>query len=68
MKREVISEYWSDDKRLHAIVVSDTSLPNKNYTVEFYKFGKLVRMESYENYSVYFHEDVAENYVLGIKI
>lgn len=39
----------------------------KNYVVWFYDKDKVIAQESYEGHSEVYHEDAAENYVMGIK-
>ena len=65
MERDEISAYYSgDDGDLKAIVFM---LDKNKYEVDFYKGGAIVATESYENRSLLYHEEAAENYVLGIK-
>lgn len=68
--RVEISTYYStpDDMvndDLKAIVYhnTDTGL----YEVDYMKDNRLIKTESYQNYNLYYHEDAAENYVLGVK-
>lgn len=62
--REEISSYFSDDDQLKATVFETGK---KKYEVDFYLNSVKVATESYENKSLDYHEDAAENYVLGVK-
>ena len=50
---------------LKAIVYLDTD--KKVYEVDYAKDGLIVTTESYADKSLQYHEDAAENYVMGIK-
>lgn len=63
--REQISIYYSDDMDLKAIVYYNKE--KLCFEVDYAKNGLLVATESYINHSLQYHEDAAENYVLGIK-
>lgn len=65
MERKQLSVFYSDDFDKKAIVYySDVE---KRFEVDFAKDGLLVATESYEGRSEQYHEDAAENYVMGIK-
>lgn len=61
--KTVISEYWSDDRSKHAVVC----MMNGRYLIDFYENGKYNHsiLSAYEDKSLYFVEDAAENFVLG---
>jgi hypothetical protein len=62
--REVnIAKFWSDDRTKSAQVVLVDGVPR----IKMYEREKLVRQEDFPNNSIYYAEDAAENYVLGIK-
>lgn len=63
--RHEVSVYFSDDMDREAIVYynSDTD----HYEIDFAENGKVVATESYIEHNLQYHEDAAENYVLGIK-
>jgi hypothetical protein len=63
--RTEISSYFSDDGLLEAKVFH---IGNHNFEVDFYKDSVKIVTESYEDRSLQYHEDAAENYVLGIKL
>lgn len=63
--REQLSVFHSDDFDLKAIVYYNSDIDH--YEIDFAKNGKIVATESYINHSLEYHEDAAENYVLGIK-
>lgn len=65
MSRIQLSTFLSDDMDLKAIVYLDTD--KKVYEVDFAKDGLIVTTESYADKSLQYHEDAAENYVMGIK-
>lgn len=69
MLKRLISEYWSDDGKLKAEVVNEGASQNDGGVdkVYFYRDGELIKTESYEGRSLYYYEDVAENYVMGVK-
>ena len=62
---QIISEYWSDDGKLKADVVS---VAPGTLKVFFYADDQFVGSETYEGHSLQYYENAAENYVLGIKI
>lgn len=67
-KSEVLSEFWSEDRKRHAEVVAVTYDDWYNsLIVRFYQDGVHVDTESYEGKNEQYHEDAAENYVLGVK-
>jgi len=63
MSKVVISEYWSDDGSKHAVV----SLLNSKYLIDFYESNNYTHtaIQSYEDKSLHYVEDAAENFVLG---
>ncbi len=63
--RVQLSTFFSDDMDLKAIVYLDTE--KKVYEVDYAKNGLIVTTESYTEQSLRYHEDAAENYVMGIK-
>jgi hypothetical protein len=65
MSREQCSVFYSDDMDLKAIVYYD--LIKKQFEVDYAKGGLIVATEAYEGRSEQYHEDAAENYVMGIK-
>lgn len=65
MSREQVSVFYSDDFDKKAIVYYD--IVKKRFEVDFAKNGLIVATESYEGRSEQFHEDAAENYVMGVK-
>jgi hypothetical protein len=65
MSRIQLSVFISDDQALKAIVYLDTE--KKVYEVEYTKNDAIIATESYEDKSLNYHEDAAENYVMGIK-
>lgn len=65
-----ISKYFStpddlinDDLQATVYHNTDTGF----YEVDFIKDGKVITTESYEQHNLTYHEDAAENYVLGVK-
>ena len=61
--KTVISEYWSDNRSKHAVVC----MLNGRYLIDFYENGKYNHsiLSAYEDKSLVFVEDAAEDYVLG---
>lgn len=57
-----ISEYWSSDQKRHALVKQNES---KEYVLECWESGE-VKTRTYNNKSIHYVEDAAENYVLGV--
>lgn len=62
--RDELSTYFSDDGTQQAKVYH---IGNHNFEVDFYQNSVKIATESYENKSLQYHQDAAENYVLGIK-
>lgn len=61
--RYQLDVFRSEDMHLKAIIYL-----NKNkYEVDYAENGLIIATESYEGKSLRYHEDAAENYVLGIK-
>lgn len=61
--KTVISEYWSDDRSKYAAVC----MMNGRYLIDFYvddKYNHSI-LSVYEDKSLHFVEDAAENFVLG---
>jgi hypothetical protein len=68
IKSTVLSEFWSDDRKKHAEVVAKQHDDYDPYlVVHFYQDGVLVATENYEGKNEHYHEDAAENFVLGVK-
>jgi len=65
MSREQVSVFYSDDFDKKAIVYYD--IVKKRFEVDFAKNGLIVATESYDGRSEQYHEDAAENYVMGVK-
>jgi hypothetical protein len=65
VNREELSVFYSDDFDLKAIVY--LNFDTRQFEVDFAKNGLIVATESYEGHSEQYHEDAAENYVMGIK-
>lgn len=63
MNRTVISEYWSDDGSKKA----EVCLFDGRYIIDFYENDKYNHsiLNAYQDKSLHFVEDAAENYVLG---
>ena len=61
MQRE-ISEYYSDDKTMKAIVI----LHGEDYSIDFFMNNKYYHTILYVGKSLRYAEDAAENYALGI--
>lgn len=60
----VISEYYSDDNSKRAVVC----MLGGRYVIDFYENSKYTHstLHSYQDKSLNFVEDAAENFVLGI--
>jgi antitoxin component YwqK of YwqJK toxin-antitoxin module len=58
-----LSEFYSDDKEKKAVIVFDSN--TQVHWVDYYKNGKLLLSLPYPEKSIYYVEDVAENYTLG---
>lgn len=65
MSRAQLSVFYSDDLDKKAIVYYN--ITEKRFEVDFSKNGLLVATESYPQHNEQYHEDAAENYVMGIK-
>lgn len=63
MASKKISEY--EDKNRKAIVYLDTK--EECYSVDFFENSNMIGTEHYPNKSIYWAEDCAENWVMGIK-
>ena len=63
--RTEISTYYSDDGVAKAIVYFNGDIGH--YEVEYQKAGRVLSVESYREHNLYYHEDAAENFVLGVK-
>lgn len=61
--KEEVSAYWSDDRTKKAVIINNYGI----LEIHFFKNGELEAIESYDNHSIFYHEDAAENYVLGVK-
>lgn len=61
---ELISSYFSDDGVLEARVYVDNF---KQHVNQYLVNNIIIKTESYENHSLQYHEDAAENFVLGVK-
>jgi hypothetical protein len=64
MPSKVISKFWDPDHIKMAVVHVDTK--TCAYFVEFYIDEKLIETRDFPNKSLYFVEDAAENYTMGI--
>ena len=64
MPSKEISKFWDPDHTKMAVVSVETKLCS--YYIDFYKDDKLIETVHYPNKSLYFVEDAAENYTLGI--
>ena len=64
MKNKIISKFWDPDHTKQAIVGVDSN--TQCYYVEFYNDDKLVETKMFPGKSLYYVEDAAENYTLGI--
>lgn len=62
--KEEISTYWSDDKTKKAIIINNYG----ELEIQYFKNDELEAIESYEDRSMQYHEDAAENYALGVKV
>jgi hypothetical protein len=60
-----LSTFYSDDMNLKAIVYYNREA--KHIEVDYIKNDLVIATESYEGHSEQYHEDAAENYVMGIK-
>lgn len=63
--RNQLSVWRSEDMDLKAFVYYNPE--TDQYEVDYGKNGLYITTESYENHSLRYHEDAAENYVNGIK-
>ena len=63
--RHEVSIFHSTDEELEAVVYYDSN--TDQYEIDFIENGKIVATESYIDHNLHYHEDAAENYVLGIK-
>lgn len=64
-KREQLSVFYSDDFDKKAIVYYN--IVEKRFEVDFAKDGLIVATESYAGHNEQYHDDAAENYVMGVK-
>ena len=62
--RTEISTFWSDDKSKKAVVYYSSVL---GYEVDFFAEDIYIISHAYDGRSLQYHEDAAENYVMGIK-
>lgn len=61
---ELISTYYSDDEVLEArVYLNDYGQYVNQYLVN----NIAIKTESYEDHNLQYHEDAAENFVLGVK-
>lgn len=58
-----LSKFYSDDETLTATVYLNVDC----YEIDFAENDVILATESYINHNLRYHEDAAENYVLGIK-
>ncbi len=65
MNKVELSTFYSDDMNLKAIVYYNREA--KHIEVDYIKNDLVIATESYEGHSEQYHEDAAENYVMGIK-
>lgn len=63
--RSQLSVFYSDDFTRKAIVYHNKEL--RRFEVDFADEGLIVSTESYDGHSLQYHEDAAENYVIGVK-
>ena len=63
--RTEISTYYSDDGISKAVVYFNSEIGH--YEVEYREADRVLSVESYKEHNLYFHEDAAENFVLGMK-
>ena len=61
--KENINTYLSEDKIKKAIVVNNYGI----LEVQYFNNDELIAIESYQEHSLHYHQDAAENYVLGVK-
>jgi hypothetical protein len=64
-QRVELSTFYSDDMNLKAIVYHNRE--TKHFEVDYIKNDLIIATESYKGHSEQYHEDAAENYVIGIK-
>jgi hypothetical protein len=60
---KIIDTYVSDDKTKKAEIVLNR---DETFSVSFYRDDVLVETRKYPENSIYYAEQVAENYVIGI--
>ena len=63
MASKKISEH--EDKNRKAIIYVDTK--EECYSIDFFENDSIIGTEHYPNKSIYWAEDCAENWVMGIK-
>jgi len=61
----IVQEFHSDDLTKRAHIVHVTGAVDK-LLVRCYEYEELVKSVNCTNHSLYFAEDVAENFVLGV--
>lgn len=61
---ELISTYFSDDGVLESRVYLNNF---KQYINQYLVNNVIIKTESYEDHNLQYHEDAAENFVLGVK-
>lgn len=59
-----LSEFYSDDKKKKAVIQFDSN--TQVHWVDYYKEDKLLISLPYIGKSIYYVEDAAENFTLGI--
>lgn len=59
---KLISEYWSEDGDLSAMVHLDDETP----VVDFYRNNRIIKSETFTDHALCYAQDAAENYVMGI--
>ena len=61
---KTLTKYVSDDGSLEAQILKEE---DNKIVILFYRDGHLIDSQSYPEHNEIYHEDAAENYVLGIK-
>ena len=65
LARKEVSTFYSNDGKMRSIVYANPM--SGTFEVDFENEGAVIKTESYPAHNLNFHEDAAENYVLGIK-
>ena len=64
MKTKILSEHFSDDGSRHATI----KLVDEHFVIDFYLDNKYYHTIEFQNKSIHYAEEAAENWALGIKI